>query len=482
MQKILLLLLCCPSFVIAQNVSSDYQNFRKNIISDYREYRKTVIEDYAYYLNGIWQEFKYFKAEKRIDNPKPVDIPTIESRPLSLDPPVEQVPEIDKEPIRPDANPDIKPQITPNIKDIVNSTLFPFYGMQLEVAKTKIISLASINNIEIASVWNEYQNQKLENVFNSLKKISSELGLNDWFQVELVRSYVDYLFFEAKPEDRILFQHFILAKWGYDIRIAKIKNELSLLIPFQQQVYERPYTNIDGRNYYIFYDNINQSVEGDVSIYTCELPIELDKGKSINLVLNELEFNITDGKMINNVYKNEDICINTSINGTLMEMLRHYPQMDISHYAESIILRSFRRNLLQQVKAQIADKSENDAVSIILNFVQKVFNYSTDENQHGYEKPYFIEENFYYPQNDCEDRAILFAYLVHNLLDLDVHLIQYPGHICTGVHLDDNSIIGDRYTYGDKKYYICDPTFVGAKIGQCMPDFRNVKPQLKLWY
>lgn len=156
--------------------------------------------------------------------------------------------------------------------------------------------------------------------------------------------------------------------------------------------------------------------------------------------------------------------------------------MDIPFYAMSTIDSNFHQSLLAQVNEQIRGCSEKEAVARILHFVQYAFDYATDREQHGYEKPYFIEENFYYPKNDCEDRAILFAFLVHNLLGLDVHLVQYPGHECTAVNFSTTQMNGDGYMYKGKAFYICDPTFIGASIGQCMPGYRNVKPTVELWY
>ena len=156
--------------------------------------------------------------------------------------------------------------------------------------------------------------------------------------------------------------------------------------------------------------------------------------------------------------------------------------MDVPCYAQSCISPKFHERLLSQMGAQLQGLSEQEVVSRLLHFVQHAFAYATDGEQHGYEKPYFIEENFYYPKNDCEDRAILFAFLVHNLLNLDVHLVHYPGHECTAVSFSSPLANGDGYRYNGATYYICDPTFIGASIGQCMPSYITTKPVIEEWY
>ena len=102
-----------------------------------------------------------------------------------------------------------------------------------------------------------------------------------------------------------------------------------------------------------------------------------------------------------------------------------------------------------------------------------------DIDQFGREKVNFVEENFYYEKNDCDDRAVLFAYLVNSLLGLDVQFVQYPGHDCTAVRFTECGTRGNGYFYGDDYYLICDPSYIGASIGRCMPDYRSVKPAVK---
>ena len=84
---------------------------------------------------------------------------------------------------------------------------------------------------------------------------------------------------------------------------------------------------------------------------------------------------------------------------------------------------------------------------------------------------FFCEENYYYPQNDCEDRSVLFAFLVRHLLRLDVVLVDYPGHIPTAVHFNEN-VPGTAIMNNGKRYVICDPTYIGASIGTEMPGFK----------
>ena len=89
----------------------------------------------------------------------------------------------------------------------------------------------------------------------------------------------------------------------------------------------------------------------------------------------------------------------------------------------------------------------------------------------------FANETLYYPYSDCEDRSLLYATLVKDLLGLDVVLLDYPEHIATAVKFNDD-IEGDCVLINNEKYLICDPTYIGADIGICMPQYREIGAQV----
>ena len=109
---------------------------------------------------------------------------------------------------------------------------------------------------------------------------------------------------------------------------------------------------------------------------------------------------------------------------------------------------------------------------MLINFVQTAFEYATDDEQFGYERPLFGDEIFYYPYSDCEDRSILFSILMRDLLGLDVVLLHFPGHLATAVKFNED-ISGFYLMIDNEKYLICDPTYINAPVGDCMPDYQN---------
>lgn len=484
MKKILVLIfLAWTGFAKGQDINTDYQSFRKDLLDGYQKYRKGVLDDYADYLAGIWKEFQLFRGVKRDETPKPVAVPNVEDIPANPVPQKLPAPNVTpkEEPQIPEKTPVIKP-IEPT-KPINAPTLdFTFYGVQLRSMKMKVFRLSSLEPSAISNVWRQYQKSNPKEVINSLASLSQLNGLNNWFTTELVRRYVDTLLRNGSSSDRIVLQHFLLANLGFDIRLASTQRQLLLLVPCKQQMYERSFLNIDGQKYYVFYDDISPIKENSIAIYTCSLPNDVYKGDFVDLVYKQHSLTLKSGN--DNKYTLTDgrISVSGNVNSGMMEMLRHYPLMDVPYYAASKVLPAFHKNVLEQIKPQLSGMSQKQAANVLLHFVQYAFDYATDGEQHGYEKPYFLEENFYYPKNDCEDRSIFYAFLVHNLLGLDVHLVQYPGHECTAVNFGNQSVDVDGYLHNGKVFIICDPTYIGASIGQCMPSYQNIQPIVEEWY
>ena len=357
---------------------------------------------------------------------------------------------------------------------------FSFFGNSLRAARMKTIHVESAGEYEVVQAWNKYKKVNgVDQVMTSLRSLSDELGLNDWFVFELVRFYTNELLRSGSPIDRVVLQHYLLVEMGYDVRLARTQKQLLLLVPFEQVVYEHDFVRADGKDYYLFYDDLDSFEEELSVIYPCDPSKKnLGKGQILNLSFEGKPLKMSSGE--NRSFELDDgrIHVVCSINDGVKEMLSNYPMMDLQCYTTQVVLPQFQQSLIEQLKPQIEDMTQCEAANALLHFVQYVFGYKNDCESHGHEKAYFIEENFYYDNNDCEDRSILYAFLVRSLLGLDVQIVEYPGHECTAVHFTDCLTYGNGYYYGSDFYLICDPSYVGAPIGRCMPKYRSAKPQV----
>ncbi len=117
------------------------------------------------------------------------------------------------------------------------------------------------------------------------------------------------------------------------------------------------------------------------------------------------------------------------------------------------------QSIINRLKFMVDNRSKPEAVKFLLAFVQQVTPYGSDYSKYGEERYYYPEETIMATSADCEDKAILLAYLCDKLLGLhavglyfenDEHLsiaIEIPGYNPTG-----------SFKYAGKTYVSCEPT------------------------
>ena len=173
----------------------------------------------------------------------------------------------------------------------------------------------------------------------------------------------------------------------------------------------------------------------------------------------------------------ENVKVSVAPNTNLMDFYTEYPHSDWNYYSQASLSSSVKRDLYPVLKSIIEGETQIEAANILINFVQTAFEYKTDDEQFGYERTLFGDELFHYPYSDCEDRSVLFSILVRELLGLDVVLLHYPGHLATAVNFTEQAE-GSFMTIDNKMYFICDPTYIGANVGEVMPQFRSVPAEI----
>jgi hypothetical protein len=63
----------------------------------------------------------------------------------------------------------------------------------------------------------------------------------------------------------------------------------------------------------------------------------------------------------------------------------------------------------------------------------------------------FANETLYFDKSDCEDRAVLFSYLVKELFGIGVVGIKYKDHMATALYVPMD---GDSVKAGQRKFVI----------------------------
>lgn len=332
-------------------------------------------------------------------------------------------------------------------------------------------SLNGLNENAIADAYEALCNSDYKPLLADCAQIRKDLRLNDWGVFTLVRQVADT--YCGTANESIVMQQFLLNEMGYKARMARkaTEDKMMLFVATDCSIYAHPYITLNGQNYYNLSGNNEQC-----QFYMCQK----DSPKAKNSVGMQLkEAPLFPGTVVSSTHqaKGSAARVTVDVPKALMDFYKDYPQCDYSVYFNAPVNAVMENRILSSLAPLVQGRNEADAANILINFVQTAFQYQTDGQQFGYEKPFFVEELFYYPYSDCEDRAMLFSYLVRKLLGLDVVLLDYPEHIATAVRFNGN-VSGDYLMVNGRKYTVCDPTYIGASIGMTMPRYKTVSAKV----
>lgn len=457
------------------NRSKQFGRYKRKKQTEFDEYLEQRNCEFAAYLSERWVEYQSFRG---VDPPtfpepvKPVFKPLGGEKPVPEELPLKSVvpvpgPVPDAPLVKPD--PDFSPMQHPQMSHCSTWDLGSYCIPLFEGMDSYRMQDASERSVSEMWSWLSADN-RMDEVVESFLIYREWFSLNDYLFMRVVK----HLMYEVvnSSNESVVVTMFILAQCGYDVKCANKNNELVLLIPFRETIYGMTYlTYGSDRKYYVI-DN----PEGDGSFYSfdkCFSPSSVSMSVSFKKMLSFDEAGVSDIEAKDFCSERfPQMCVSAEINRIIINALDHYPVVDWNIYANTPMSEELEQSVMPRLASLVSGTSETEAANMLINFVQTAFEYKTDEEQFGRERPLFVDETFHYPYSDCEDRAILYSYLVRHLLHLDVVLLHYSNHLATAVRFNE-LVSGDYVMVDGQKYIICDPTYIGADIGETMPQYRN---------
>jgi len=449
-----------------------FNRLREDAEQRYQEIQK-VDAEFAEILNRAWKELELSTGIDPDPTPKPDSIPMArpgkEPKPSA---PPEETKDTEIVPEQPSI--EISPVTTPDSTGLPLSVDFYHTGLNFFYDKGMIVSLGdTVSEHSISIFWENLGKTVYAPLVEQLLGIRDKLGLNDWGYCILVNK-VAHGITGNRSNDRLLLTWFLLVKSGYNTRVGFTDGRVYLLIPSLNIVYGTPYYVMEDKHFFL--TGLGETIDNIRSLFTYEGNHQ-DARKLIDFTLETspvISRNMFS-KAFHFSYGETDFNLQIPVNKNIIEFFDSYPQTNLDVYFDAAFSPESSQPLLESLKPLVSGRAETEAVNILLRFVQSAFAYKTDDSQFGKEKYLFSEETLFYPFSDCEDRSILFAHLVKNLLGLEVIGLDYPGHIATAVKFT-SEVKGDAVTHNNIIYIICDPTYLYADYGECMPKFKDVTP------
>ncbi len=491
------LFICFTSICVSQVTNEDpfeqmnkrYQEKMQKMEADYAQKAEQMQKDYEQRLKKMNAAFeKYLKQDfllveqkeeeiKKEEVPKPIDQPAYEPiKTAKVESKLADIPE----PVAPDIILKDAPaySIAPITMVAEDASVYKenininFFGTSTSLAidkRMKNLHLGSVTPNSFAKYWNDFCKTYYSIYIESVLDYAQDKNLNDWGIYQLLDITATKIFSTAN--DREMWKWAMLNQSGYNAKIGYNGHLVCIMVPFMQEVYEKPYYAIGEYNYYLLDNRLGQK-----NIYTYTEDFS-GATKMIDLHLPyALNFNSEENSITKQTkLPGEKLATSIKLDKTIIAFLSSYPQTENTVYLNAAMSPSVKGTLYEEVKPHLVGLSETESVSYILDYLHHSFGYKTDREQFGKEKMFFPDEMFYYPYNDCEDRTVLFTRMVNDLLGLDVVALTYFSHMAAAIHFNTD-IDGYSFLVDGKKYTICDPTYIDAPIGSVMPDYRDYTP------
>lgn len=455
----------------AEKQKQDFDKFKSEARQKYEAFRDKANADFADFMQRKWKAVETQPAIPAPSTPEP-PVPVIKDPQDNTPIQAERLPIADITPMPP-----MLPQPSPAVPIIEpaprrsNTFSFQFYNTPCKVRleNAQRFSLPDIKEETVAAVWRSMGTDFMDETLLDCLVLRNNLLLGDWGYISLVKTLSESFF--GKPcSEAVLLQMYLLSHSGYKVRIASVENRLVLLAAFTETFYQHSFIAQGSDKFYILDANAPQN---GYHIHDYAFPEE--KTPSLRQEnLPALVYRPTPSRTFTSI-KYPAIQISLSPNRNLIDFFNDYPLISQwQYYVSASLSDEIKEVLYPALHVQMGGKSQKEAVSMLLNFVQTAFEYKTDGDQFGYERPLFGDETFFYPYSDCEDRSILFAILVRELVGLDVVLLDYPGHLATAIKFTEAMPTGSYFPLEDGNYVVCDPTYINASVGECMPKYQDM--------
>ncbi|MGB1241368.1 MAG: hypothetical protein ACPG49_02530 [Chitinophagales bacterium] len=376
----------------------------------------------------------------------------------------------------------------------------PFYGWEFPIFYDDRIKDYKLDSKEnLGDFWENLANSKWDVFLEQVESYATKMNFKtvDWAYALLIHKIGSQIFFSDVNANTV-FTCFMLNHSGiYCKMIEDDEKQYYLLLPthdeilntlyekdkfhyyyhdFSKNSYHRPPTDLENKEIstpeIVFTPpDIHMNT---ISSFARTLPKFLD-----NYTTNTsktLEFNINTysfSSFYNMSFINEQVDV--KINTNRINYYKDIPATSLNVYFEASCFITKNKKLVYEMTNILSDiDAYEEKINILLNFTSSkdAFPYQADT------KSLFAEETLAAPQSDCEDRAVLFAALAHEILEIKVLGIEYTNpsdHVIVAIpHNSDVPLNNLNFIdYNEKTYILCDPTLSGATYGKVAEGRKN---------
>jgi len=479
---LIIAIILLPFFGIAQTdstVSNSYQtefdNFNTQIQQDFHSFKSRNDSLFYTFLKQSWETYNLFVDQPNI-YPKPNKQPVFTGNQKTQKKLIDSLMNTDS--LKSYQLKYLSPEKYQKLKKTTNELgSNSFYGLPMpkipqrpQVGGTEY-PLLELKEESIAQRFKMYrQSENQTDFLEDLAQTKDTYALNDWAIIQLLNELSKAHF--EQENDRLLWVWYMLLQNNFKVRLGFQGDDVFLLAHFSTAIYYQPYLQIEQEKYYVLSLNNDALPSASLKTYAQNHPKQL---KAFNLLTTKLPHFKSTPQTHNIQYEETDMAL--SYDRSLTTFYQSYPSTELSVYLNMPLSELARKQIQNSLGNALKNKPQLAQINLLLHFVQYGFAYENDEQQFSKERYLFAEEMLYFTKGDCEDRVILLDKLIKEFTSLETIVLLYPGHVVLGIAIEQ-TIFGATINYHSKKYYLADPTYLGADLGIQMTEYKTIKPQI----
>lgn len=340
---------------------------------------------------------------------------------------------------------------------------FEFYGQQcsLKYPSGLVVDLSYKSSKEyVSDFWKEASDRPFQKLVNDLVLLKKELNIPGYGFTLMLKDFAKRL--EVPEKEAIMYQWFLLSKAGYNTKVGFSQGNSFLIVASETKIFGKPYFVEDGITFYVLEDHVKEiETYGKVKTEAkAAINFVFENAPDLPLKPASKNFQFTHGE----VEYSWELYYNLNV----VELLEDFPLVELPSYFNSKGSFLLEKSLKKQIEAELKDKTQIEAVALLLSFTQKAFEYQTDQLQFGEEKILFPDQFIHYQKSDCDDRVVFLNYLINLFTEVKTVALLFPQHIALGAKLPMPAY-GETVDYAGNRFIFCDPTFYNAPLGTVIP-------------
>jgi hypothetical protein len=523
--QLLMLVLALPMQAQNKNFRKDFDDFKNKAKKEYSDFRKKALAEYAQFVREAWEEFG---AEPPVQIPEeekvePMVVPGYEEETASWfsklfgggkkDAKAEAEKKAKKEakkeekrrkreqtnknlvvqqvvaaPAPAPKQPEPLSEVVPVPEQPNDYMAFDVFGTQcrVRIGKNCHVRLTGLTGDDVADAIGEFTKPQFDNMLYDCLQERKNHHFSDWAYYQMLLSLTDK-FYGKHTNEGTLVLGFLYSQSGYKMRYAHDSNTLYILVASQYNIFKKSFFYVEGECYYLLDD-----IDDGAKLAVCKA--KFPKESPLSLQISAVQ-DFTDNPTVERTITspmNPDFSFTLTSNKNYIDFYNTYPSSYTDNnfmtrwamYANTPLEKGITSQLYPSMKEKLEGMTPLEKVQQLDWWVQgtvdikreksdqECFLYAFDEDVWGADRAFFGEETFFYPYCDCEDRSILLSHLVRDLVDLDVVLVYYPGHLAMAVNFPED-VPGDHIMVNGRKFIVCDPTYVGSDVGETMPSMKD---------